>query len=65
MAGGYGRRIERMLLDAGCSFARQAKGDHELWFSPITGRHFVFDRGVEIKHTANGILKDAGLPKAF
>tara|TARA_R110000868_G_scaffold112627_3_gene303173 strand:- start:543 stop:674 length:132 start_codon:yes stop_codon:yes gene_type:complete len=41
------------------------KGDHEIWFSPVTGRSFVFDRGVKVRHTANGILKDAGLDKAF
>lgn len=65
MSGGYGRQIERLLRDAGCTFVRHAKGDHEIWQSPITGRGFVFDRGVKLRHTANGILKDAGLPKAF
>jgi hypothetical protein len=65
MSGGYGRQIERMLRDAGCTFARHAKGDHELWYSPLTGRHFVFDRGVKVRHKPNGIPKDAGLDKAF
>lgn len=54
-----------MLLDAGCHKVRQSKGDHEIWHSPISGRSFVFDRGVKLRHTANGILKDAGLDKAF
>ncbi|MFL6846448.1 MAG: type II toxin-antitoxin system HicA family toxin [Allosphingosinicella sp.] len=65
MAGGYGRQIERLLRDAGCVFVRRGKGDHEIWRSPISNRHFVFDRGVKVRHTANGILQDAGLPKAF
>ena len=65
MAGGYGRQIERLLLDAGCHLVRMGKGDHDIWFSPVTGRSFVFDRGVKVRHTANGILKDAGLDKAF
>jgi len=44
---------------------RAGKGDHEIWYSPITDRHFTLDRGVKVRHTANGTLKDAGLPKAF
>ena len=65
MGRGYRRELEALLREAGCTFIRHGKGDHEIWYSPITKRHFVFDRGVEIRHTANGILKDAGLPKAF
>jgi hypothetical protein len=65
VARGYGRQIERLLRDAGCTFVRQGKGDHEVWHSPITNRHFVFDRSVRVRHTANGILQDAGLPKAL
>ena len=65
MGGGYGRELEQLLSAAGCRFVRMSKGDHEIWYSPITNRHFVFDRGVKVRHTANGTLKDAGLPKAF
>jgi hypothetical protein len=39
--------------------------DHEIWFSPITNRNFTVDKCVEVKHTANGSLQDAGLDKAF
>ncbi|MCF8108689.1 MAG: type II toxin-antitoxin system HicA family toxin [Desulfohalobiaceae bacterium] len=31
------------MRQAGCSFERQGKGDHEIWFSPITGIRFVVD----------------------
>lgn len=65
MGAGYGRELERLLRNAGCTFVRHGHGDHEIWLSPLTGRHFTFDRGTELRHTANGILKDAGLPKAF
>jgi hypothetical protein len=64
MARGYGREIERWLRAAGCTFVRDGKSDHEIWHRPITNRHFVFDRGVRVRHTANGILQ-AGLPKTF
>ena len=49
----------------GCTFVRQGKGDHEIWYSPITNRNFTVDKGVEVKHTANGSLEDAGIDKAF
>jgi hypothetical protein len=65
VARGYGRQIERLLRDAGCVFVRHGKGDHDIWYSPISKRHFTFDRSVRVRHTANGILQDAGLPKAF
>jgi len=65
VARGYGREIERRLVEAGCHCVRQSKGDHEIWYSPISKRNFVFDKGVRVKHTANGTLKDAGLEKAF
>jgi len=62
---GFDRELRRLLVEAGCVFVRQGKGDHEIWFSPISNRHFTVDRGVKSRHTANGTLKDAGLPKAF
>jgi hypothetical protein len=34
-------KLKQLLRDAGCSFERQGKGDHEIWFSPITGIRFV------------------------
>jgi hypothetical protein len=35
------RELTNLLSDAGCTFVRQAKGSHEIWFSPITNRKFV------------------------
>ena len=61
----YTKDLKRHLLDAGCSFDRQGKGDHELWFSPITNIKFVVDNHIKSRHTANAVLKQAGLPKKF
>jgi predicted RNA binding protein YcfA (HicA-like mRNA interferase family) len=58
-------QLARLLRDAGCTLVRQGKGSHEIWFSPLTGRTFSVPRNTQMKHTANGALKDAGLPKAF
>ncbi|MBW4472873.1 MAG: type II toxin-antitoxin system HicA family toxin [Stenomitos rutilans HA7619-LM2] len=57
--------LKRLLVNAGCSFERQGKGDHEIWYSPITDRRFVVDNFIKSRHTANAVLKQAGLPKAF
>lgn len=62
---GYYRDIIALLRDAGCEFVRQGKGDHEIWYSPITKRNVIVDKGVRVRATANGSLRDAGLDKAF
>ncbi|MSQ20876.1 MAG: type II toxin-antitoxin system HicA family toxin [Betaproteobacteria bacterium] len=57
--------LTEILPQAGCNFDRHGKGDHEIWFSPITNRRFTVDRSIKSRHTANGVLKQAGLPKRF
>jgi predicted RNA binding protein YcfA (HicA-like mRNA interferase family) len=61
----YAPEVKRRLREHGCEAVRQGKGDHEIWHSPLTGRHFPVDSRIRSRHTANGILKQAGLPKAF
>ena len=65
MSSSLGRQLKRILLDHGCTFVRQGKGDHEIWHSPITCRNFTVDAGTTNRHTANGSLKQAGIPPAF
>jgi hypothetical protein len=62
---GYTREVKRLLKQAGCSFERQGKGDHEIWYSPITNTRFPVDGNIKSRHTANITLKQAGLEKAF
>lgn len=64
MASNFTPRLKRILRDNGCELLRQGKGDHEIWRSP-TGRHFVVDGRIKSRHTANAVLKQAGLSKAF
>lgn len=61
----YTPRLKQVLREAGCCYERQGKGDHEIWFSPITGIRFVVDSRIKSRHTANAVLKQAGLPKRF
>jgi hypothetical protein len=55
----------KRLLRAGCHFERPGKGDHEIWYSPRTGRRFPVDAAIKSRHLANAVLKQAGLPKEF
>ncbi|MCL2604567.1 MAG: type II toxin-antitoxin system HicA family toxin [Defluviitaleaceae bacterium] len=50
-----------MLSDNGCYFLRRGKGSHKIWYSPIKNRPFTVVDKIENRHTANGILKDAGI----
>jgi hypothetical protein len=43
----------------------KGKGDHEIWFSPITQRRFAVDSDIRSRHTANAVLKQAGIPTRF
>jgi hypothetical protein len=61
----YTPRLKQYLREANCSFERQGKGDHEIWFSPITRIRFVVDSCIKSRHTANAVLKQAGLLKKF
>jgi len=61
---GYGKAVREKLREAGYEFARQAKGDHEMWRSPA-GKQVAVPVKIMSRHTANAILKEAGLPKAF
>jgi len=63
--GGFYPELAKILKAAECFVVRQGKGDHEIWHSPITKRNFTVDHGIKSRHTANEILKQAGLPKAF
>jgi hypothetical protein len=61
----YTQDVKKHLRDAGCRFERQGRGDHEIWYSPITKIRFVVDQRIKSRHTANAVLKQAGLPKEF
>jgi hypothetical protein len=65
MAPQFDRALRDLLRAAGCSFVRQGRGSHEVWYSPITRRNFPVPINISSRHTANAILRQAGLPKAF
>ena len=39
----YERDVRRILANNGCTFVRHGKGEHDIWFSPITNRNITVD----------------------
>ena len=60
----FGKAVRDRLREAGGAFLRRGKGDHDVW-KMTDGEQVVVPVRIKSRHTANGILKDAGLPKAF
>ncbi len=62
---GYGCLVREVLLEGGFWFLRHGEGDHDVWRSPRIEAPFTISMNIDSRHTANLMLKDAGLPKAF
>ncbi len=58
-------RLKEILRAHECTFERPGRGDHEIWYSPITDRRFPVDQAIKSRHTANAVLKEAGIKKQF
>jgi predicted RNA binding protein YcfA (HicA-like mRNA interferase family) len=59
------RDLVRILEANGCYLVRKGKGSHEIWYSPVSSQNVSVPRSTKSRHTANDVLKNAGLPKAF
>jgi predicted RNA binding protein YcfA (HicA-like mRNA interferase family) len=57
----YTRQVKKILKQNGCYFVRFGKGDHEVWFSPITNRIVVVDGSIVKRSSALKTLKKAGI----
>jgi hypothetical protein len=61
----FAKPLRVLLSKAGWRLLRPGKGDHEIWHDPATGKKVTVDNSMKSRHTANTVLKQAGLPKAF
>lgn len=61
MVSGLYPELTNILRTNGCYFVRQGKGSHEIWRSDITNKSFSVPYTIVSKHTANAILRQAGL----
>ena len=58
------KELIKKIRKAGFEFDRQAKGSHEIWYNPNTGRRTTVPNhpGVDIpKGTLRAIIREAGL----
>jgi len=60
----YYRDLVKILTTAGFEQVDGGKGSHEKWKNVVTAKVVVVPRS-KSRHTANEVLKQAGLPKAF
>ena len=65
MAEGYYRDICKLLRQQGYEYLANAKGSHEKWQHPKSGKIVIVPRHLLSRHTANAICKDIGLGKRF
>jgi hypothetical protein len=62
MGSSFTPQVKKFLTAQGCLFERSGKGDHEIWFSPITQRHFAVDGDIRSRHTAIAVSKAVRRP---
>ena len=61
----YEKKVRDLLSANRCTFVRHGKGDHDIWYSPITNRHITVDSKIKSRHTANAIMKQSGIDHKF
>jgi len=59
----YTRTVKNALKQEGCYFVRYGKGDHEIWYSPVTSRNIVVDGSITKRSSAIKTLRKAGVNK--
>jgi hypothetical protein len=61
----YEKKVRQKLAENGCYFSRHGKGDHDIWFSPISNQSFPVDGKIKSRHIANAVMKQAGIVHRF
>jgi len=61
----YGKKVREILTKNGCHFKRHGKGDHDIWFSPLSNKNFPVDGKIKSRHLANTVMKQAGISFRF
>jgi hypothetical protein len=61
----FEKKVVSLLRAHGCVFVRHGKGDHDIWFSPATNRHFTVDGRIKSRFTANAVMRQAGVKFHF
>ena len=59
----YEKKVRLALKEHGCVFVRRGKGDHDIWYSPISNTNIAVDSKIKSRH--RGALRKEVLPLAF
>jgi predicted RNA binding protein YcfA (HicA-like mRNA interferase family) len=65
MPEGFYADVCKCISSVGFKYVGNAKGSHEKWMCENSGVVLIVPKNMKSRHTANGILKDAGLSKKF
>ena len=47
----YEKQVREILTKNRCTFVRHGRGDHDIWYSPISGKYFTVDGKIKSRHT--------------
>ena len=61
----YEKAVRKVLSENCCSFVRRGKGDHDVWYSPITDQNFPVDGKIKSRHIANAVMRQSGIDYKF
>ncbi|MEO0667601.1 MAG: type II toxin-antitoxin system HicA family toxin [Pseudomonadota bacterium] len=59
------RQVCQLLRNAGYVQIPGGKGSHQKWYNAERDSLLIVPYNLKKRHTANGIIKDAGLKKKF
>ena len=57
----FTRDVKKILSDNNCRFVRFGKGDHEIWYSPVTDKSITVDGSIKKRSSAVKTLRKAGI----
>lgn len=61
----YEKKVREILKQYQCTFVRHGKGDHDIWYSPLSNKNVTVDTKIKSRHTANAIMKQSGINYKF
>ncbi|MDR0527069.1 MAG: type II toxin-antitoxin system HicA family toxin [Spirochaetaceae bacterium] len=61
----YEKKVRELLKQHGFTFHHHGKGDHDVWFNEAINVKVTVDGKIKSRHTANQIMKDAGISHHF
>ena len=61
----FEKKVREKLKENGCYFVRRGKGDHDIWYSPISERNVTVPAKIKSRHTANAVLKQCGIKEKY